>query len=74
MDSTNKYAELKVYMDASQCALGGVLLKNVEGNLRPITYYSHKNNLSEVKYSTTKCKLLIIIDYLHFFHHSLLGS
>ena len=40
MDVTNEAMELEVHMDASQCALGKVLLVCVEGNWRMVAYHS----------------------------------
>ena len=73
VDVTNKSMELEVHMDASQCALGGVLLACVKGNQRLVAYHSYKLNTAEVNYSRTKFELLTIVNHLHHFHHSLLG-
>ena len=62
VDMTKESIELKLHMDASQYGLGGLLLACVEGNWGLVAYHSHKFNSAEVNYSTTKCKLLAIIN------------
>ena len=73
VDMANESVELKVHMDATQCALGGFLLACVEGNWRLVAYHSCNFSSVEVSCSTIECKLLKIVNSLHHFHQSLLG-
>ena len=70
---TNKFVELEVWTDASQYALGRKVLASIERNWRPVASHSHKFISSEANYSTTKYKVLVVINCLGYFCHSLLS-
>ena len=51
-----------VETDASDFALGGILLQHHEGRLHPIAFHSHKFTEVEINYDTVDKKLLAIVD------------
>ena len=63
-----------LYTDASQFAIGAVLAQVQNDLERVICYASKSLNKAQSRYSTTKRKLLAIVNYTRHFKHYLLGQ
>ena len=62
-----------LYTDASQHAMGSVLAQIENGSERVICYASNFFSRAQSRYSTTKRKLLAIVNFTRNFKHYLLG-
>ena len=60
--------------DASGIGIGAVLEQELQGEVRPIAYYSRKLQPREMKYSATELEALAIHDAVKHFAIYLLGS
>lgn len=60
--------------DASDFAVGAVLMQSEEGKLHPIAYHSRKLNPAERNYTIHDKELLAIIDALRAWRHHLQGA
>jgi hypothetical protein len=67
--------EFHVFVDASDIAIGSVLMQMYEKNwFRPVYYASRRLSKAEGKYSTTEREFLGMIYSMTKFHHYLLGK
>ena len=67
--------DTQLWTDASEFAVGGVLLqRDDQGQWRPVSYYSRRLLPSEAKYSTYSRELLGIRDCLLAFRYYLIGT
>ena len=62
-----------LYTDASQFAMGAVLVQEHDRLERAICYASIALSKSQSKYSATRCELLAILTFTRHFRHYLLG-
>ena len=60
--------------DASDTAVGAVLQKNIKGTWKPISFFSHKLNPAETRYSTFDRELLAVFLGIKHFQHFLEGQ
>jgi len=60
--------------DASDVAVGAVLSQVVEGQERPIAFFSRVMNKAQRGYCTTRRELLLVTSALQHFRHYLLGT
>ena len=60
--------------DASDVAIGGVVSQMVDGEERPIAFFSRVMNSAQRGYCTTRRELLAVVSSLQHFRHYLLGA
>ena len=65
--------ELRLKTDASNVAVGGVLEEKLEGQIKPIAFFSKKLNPSEKNMSTFTRELLAVFLSIRKFEHYLKG-
>ena len=65
--------QFQLHCDASDTALGGVLMQKVDGVDHPIAYYSRKFNDAEGRYSVSEKEALAIVASVKHFAHYLYG-
>jgi hypothetical protein len=58
--------------DASNFALGGVLLQEFQGQLHPVAFHSRKLNTAENNYSVHEREMLAVVDCVRSGHNTLL--
>ena len=63
-----------IHTDASDFALGAILLQHFEDGMRPICYHSRRLNEQEVNYATHEKEALAIVDALKTWKHYVEGS
>ena len=73
VDLSDPNLELEVHTDASQYALGAVLLARQEEEWHPVSFHSRKFNPAEANYRTTEKEMLAVVDSLRHFRYLLLG-
>jgi hypothetical protein len=61
---------IDTYTDASTKQLGAVIIQEN----RPIVFFSRKLSKTQIKYSATEIKLLVIVETLQEFHRMLWGQ
>jgi cleavage and polyadenylation specificity factor subunit 1 len=66
-------AKTSLYVDASDQGMGGVLQQNINGEFRPIAFYSKKLTPTQQKYSTYDRELLATYAALKYFQYFLEG-
>jgi hypothetical protein len=59
--------------DASDFAVGSVLMQEHGGNLHPVAYHSKKLSPAESRYGAYAREMLAVIDSLHHFEHYIDG-
>ena len=64
---------VELHTDASDKGISGVLFQRVDGNNKPVAFYSRRLNSSEENYSATDRELLAIIASLKHFRHYVSG-
>ena len=62
-----------IFTDASEHAIGAVLMQREDDKLKPIAYVSRSLSKAEIKYSVTKKEALGIVYALKCFRHLILG-
>ena len=60
--------------DASEVAIGAVLSENIDGEERPIAFFSKVMNPAQKQYCATRRELLAVISALQHFRHYLIGN
>lgn len=62
-------AELAIFTDASDSAIGAVLQQKKDDNWQPLAFYSHKLSASQKKYSPYDRELLAVYEAVKYFRH-----
>ncbi|CAF1061649.1 unnamed protein product [Brachionus calyciflorus] len=65
--------EFILVADACDVAYGAVLCQEVDGELKPVAYFSKQMNIAQTKYSTSEKELLAIVMSVEHFHSFLYG-